>query len=38
MRTGAGEAPEEAVVSDSVMATAGLAWLVLFGLSVNAAG
>jgi decaprenyl-phosphate phosphoribosyltransferase len=38
MRAGAGEAPEEVVVSDSVMATAGLAWLVLFGLSVNAAG
>jgi decaprenyl-phosphate phosphoribosyltransferase len=38
MRAGAGEAPEEVLLSDRVVAVGALAWLVLFGLSVNAAG
>ncbi len=38
MRAGAGEAPEEVLMSDAVIAIGALAWLVLFGLSVNAAG
>jgi decaprenyl-phosphate phosphoribosyltransferase len=38
VRTGAGEAPEEVLVSDTGMAIGGLTWIVLFALSVNAAG
>jgi decaprenyl-phosphate phosphoribosyltransferase len=38
VRAGAGEAPEEVLVSDAGMAIGGLAWLVLFALSVSAAG
>lgn len=38
VRTGSGEAPEELLVSDRGLAIGGLAWLVLFALSVNAAG
>lgn len=33
---GAGEAPEEVIVSDRLLALGGLIWLVLFALSVNA--
>ena len=35
---GGGEAPEEMLLSDRVLAVAGAAWLVLFALSVHAAG
>jgi decaprenyl-phosphate phosphoribosyltransferase len=38
VRAGGGEAPEEVLMSDRVLAAAGLAWLVLFALGVNAAG
>ena len=38
VRTGGGEAPEEVLMSDRVLALAGIAWLVLFALGVNAAG
>lgn len=38
VRVGAGEAPEEVVMSDRLLMAAGAAWLMLFALSVNAAG
>jgi decaprenyl-phosphate phosphoribosyltransferase len=38
VRGGAGEAPEEMLLSDRVLLLAGAAWLVLFGLSVHATG
>ncbi|HET8979216.1 MAG TPA: decaprenyl-phosphate phosphoribosyltransferase [Solirubrobacteraceae bacterium] len=38
VRAGKGEAPEEVLMSDRVLAAAGVAWLVLFALGVNAAG
>jgi decaprenyl-phosphate phosphoribosyltransferase len=38
VRGGGGEAPEEMLLSDRVLLLAGIAWLVLFGLSVHAAG
>ncbi len=38
VRNGGGEAPEEVLMSDRILAAAGLAWLVLFALGVNAAG
>lgn len=38
VRAGAGEAPEELLMSDRGLALGGLAWLVLFAISVNAAG
>jgi len=38
VRTGSGEAPEEVLMSDRAVALGGLLWLVLFALSVNAAG
>lgn len=38
VRAGEGEAPEEVVVSDRGMVASGVVWLVLFALSVNAAG
>ena len=37
VRSEAGEAPEEALLSDRVLAIGGIVWLVLFALSVNAA-
>ncbi|MGH2915501.1 MAG: decaprenyl-phosphate phosphoribosyltransferase [Solirubrobacteraceae bacterium] len=37
-RSGEGEAPEDAIVSDLVLLSGGLAWLVVFALGVNAAG
>ncbi len=36
-RAATGEAPEEVLLSDRVLAVGGLAWLVVFALSVNAA-
>ncbi len=38
VRAGGGEAPEEVLMSDRILAAAGLTWLVLFALGVNAAG
>jgi decaprenyl-phosphate phosphoribosyltransferase len=38
LRAGGGEAPEELILSDRWLMLAGAAWLVLFGLSVHAAG
>ncbi len=38
VRAGGGEAPEEVLMSDRILAVAGLTWLVLFALGVNAAG
>jgi decaprenyl-phosphate phosphoribosyltransferase len=38
VRAGRGEAPEEVLTSDRILAAAGVAWLVLFALGVNAAG
>jgi decaprenyl-phosphate phosphoribosyltransferase len=38
VRAGGGEAPEEVLMSDRVLALAGIAWLVLFALGVNAVG
>jgi decaprenyl-phosphate phosphoribosyltransferase len=38
VRAGGGEAPEEVLMSDRILAAAGLGWLVLFALGVNAAG
>jgi decaprenyl-phosphate phosphoribosyltransferase len=38
VRAGAGEAPEELVLSDRWLAGGGIAWLLLFALSVHAAG
>jgi decaprenyl-phosphate phosphoribosyltransferase len=38
VRVGAGEAPEELLMSDRGLALGGLVWLVLFAVSVNAAG
>jgi decaprenyl-phosphate phosphoribosyltransferase len=38
VRGGHGEAPEELVFGDRVLALAGIAWLVLFALGVHAAG
>ncbi len=38
MRAGAGEAPEETLFSDPLLAVGGVAWLVLFALSVHASG
>jgi decaprenyl-phosphate phosphoribosyltransferase len=38
VRGGAGEAPEELVLSDRVIVLGGLAWLLLFALSVHAGG
>lgn len=38
VRAGHGEAPEELVFGDRVLALAGVAWLVLFALGVHAAG
>jgi hypothetical protein len=38
IRSGEGEAPEELVLSDRWLAGAGITWLVLFALSVHAAG
>jgi decaprenyl-phosphate phosphoribosyltransferase len=37
VRSGAGEAPEEALLSDRVLLIGGVVWLVLFALSVHAA-
>jgi decaprenyl-phosphate phosphoribosyltransferase len=38
VRAGGGEAPEEVLMSDRVLAAAGVCWLVLFALGVNAVG
>ncbi len=38
MRAGAGEAPEETLFSDPLLAVGGVVWLVLFALSVHASG
>jgi decaprenyl-phosphate phosphoribosyltransferase len=38
VRSGAGEAPEELLLADRWLALGGFAWLVLFALSVHAAG
>jgi decaprenyl-phosphate phosphoribosyltransferase len=38
VRTGSGEAPEETLLSDRRLAIGGGAWLLLFALSVHAAG
>jgi hypothetical protein len=38
VRAGDGEAPEELLLSDGRLPLAGVAWLVLFALSVHAAG
>lgn len=38
VRAGRGEAPEEVLMSDRVLAAAGVVWLALFALGVNAAG
>jgi 4-hydroxybenzoate polyprenyltransferase len=38
VRAGRGEAPEDVVFGDRVLAPAGLVWLVLFALGVHAAG
>ena len=38
IRSGAGEAPEELLLSDRWLAGAGITWLVMFALSVHAAG
>ncbi len=38
VRAGGGEAPEEMLLSDRVLALSGVAWLVMFALSVHAAG
>jgi decaprenyl-phosphate phosphoribosyltransferase len=38
LRGGAGEAPEEMVLSDRILILGGVAWLLLFGLAVHAAG
>jgi decaprenyl-phosphate phosphoribosyltransferase len=38
LRDGAGEAPEETLFTDRWLVVAGAAWLLLFGLSVHAAG
>jgi decaprenyl-phosphate phosphoribosyltransferase len=38
IRDGGGEAPEEMVLGDRVLIGVGIAWLVLFGFSVHAAG
>lgn len=38
LRAGRGEAPEEVVLRDRVLLASALAWLVLFALSVHAAG
>ncbi|MGO9908897.1 MAG: decaprenyl-phosphate phosphoribosyltransferase [Solirubrobacteraceae bacterium] len=38
VRRGAGEAPEDVLLSDRPLQLAGLAWLALFALEVNAAG
>jgi decaprenyl-phosphate phosphoribosyltransferase len=38
VQAGAGEAPEEVLTADRTIAFAGLIWLLLFALSVNAAG
>ena len=38
VRGGGGEAPEEMLLSDRVLLLAGVAWLMLFALSVHAAG
>lgn len=37
LRTGAGEAPEDLLLSDRLLQLAGLVWLLVFGLGVNAA-
>jgi decaprenyl-phosphate phosphoribosyltransferase len=38
VKVGAGEAPEEILTADRTLALAAVGWLVLFALSVNAAG
>lgn len=38
VRAGRGEAPEDVLMSDRILAVAGVAWLALFALGVNAAG
>ena len=38
IRSGAGEAPEEVLLGDRWLMAAGAVWLVVFGLSVHAAG
>jgi decaprenyl-phosphate phosphoribosyltransferase len=38
VRAGRGEAPEEVLMSDRILALAGVGWLALFALGVNAAG
>jgi decaprenyl-phosphate phosphoribosyltransferase len=38
IRSGAGEAPEELLLSDRWLALAGIIWLVVFALGVHAAG
>ncbi len=38
VRRGAGEAPEEVLLADRVLAAGGLVWLLLFALAVHAAG
>jgi decaprenyl-phosphate phosphoribosyltransferase len=38
VRTGGGEAPEELLLTDRWLLLGGVAWLVVFALSVHAAG
>ena len=38
VQVGAGEAPEEILTADRTLAIAAVAWLLLFVMSVNAAG
>ncbi|HLH66374.1 MAG TPA: decaprenyl-phosphate phosphoribosyltransferase [Solirubrobacteraceae bacterium] len=38
VRSGEGEAPEEAILTDRLMIVGALAWLILFALAVHAAG
>jgi decaprenyl-phosphate phosphoribosyltransferase len=38
VRVGSGEAPEDVLMSDRVLAAAGLLWLIVFAVGVNAAG
>jgi decaprenyl-phosphate phosphoribosyltransferase len=38
VQAGAGEAPEEILTADRTLAVAALTWLLLFAMSVNAAG
>lgn len=38
MRAGAGEAPEETLLSDRILAASGMLWLLLFAMGVHASG